>query len=130
MQTPSKLPSLPVGSVTAPQFEDDWVAYAVWMLDHHPAIYIEFRKLIDRRLKRFPDETVSSRMALEVLRWETSLRASGDAFKINNNILPLLSRLYISERPHTAANFRLRRSTYDTWQNYPEIVEAFNRAKR
>mgnify|MGYP001799875119 CR=1 FL=1 len=130
MKTPSALPELPVGSVTAPQFDDDWVAYAVWMLTHHGAIYREFRRMVDERLERFPGETVSARMALETLRWNTGLQATGDHYKINTNILPLLSRLYISERPYAADNFRLRRSTYDTWQDYPEIVEAFNHARK
>ncbi|MEM7734420.1 MAG: hypothetical protein AAF267_01400 [Deinococcota bacterium] len=124
MQT-SKLPEVPLGSVTAPRFEDDWTKYSVWVLDNHGAIYREFRRLIDEWLEHNPTEIVSSRMALEVLRWNTSLRASGDAFKINNNILPLLSRLYIHERPHKAVNFKLRKSVYDRWQDYPQIKRAF-----
>lgn len=119
-----------VGSVTAPRFEDDWTQYAVWMLKNHPHIYREFRRLVDERRERYPDAIIGSRMALEVLRWNVGASASGDVFKINNNILPLLSRLYLFERPQATANLPIRKSTYDTWRDYPEIVEAFEHARR
>lgn len=119
-----------VGSVTAPRFEHDWTKYAAWVLRSHPEIYREYRRLLDERLRYYPNEIVGSRMVFEVLRWNTSASADGDVFKLNNNIMPLLSRLYLFERPQYANNFKLRKSCYDTWQDYPEIVEAFNHARR
>jgi hypothetical protein len=118
------------GSLVAPRFEQDWTKYAAWMLQTYPQIYREYRRLLDERLRHHPKEVVGSRMVFEVLRWNTSANAPGDIFKLNNNIMPLLSRLYIFERPQYAENFKLRKSCYDTWQDYPEIVEAFNDARR
>lgn len=50
----------------------------------------------------------SARTLVEYLRHETCLRAGGDDFKINGNVVPDLARLYRLTNPGRAELFELR----------------------
>lgn len=41
----------------------------------------------------------SAELIVAVMRWQSSARAEGDLYAINSNAKPLLSRLYLLERP-------------------------------
>lgn len=105
---------LSFGSVTAPRFEDDPVAWAVWFLTENGQVYKAFRRLCDERLAVNPEARIGSKQVVEVLRWFTPIRSSGDVAKINNNATSLLARLYILERPHHKDAFTTRKSIWDS----------------
>lgn len=66
---------------------DDW-------LDCNPAIWKAFRIKADA-IRNTGRETYSARTIIESIRWETDLRDKTDAtFKINNNRVPGMARLY------------------------------------
>jgi len=125
---PEKLRINP-GSITAPRAGDDPVGYAVWLLTEHPEIYRQFRSLCDQYLAVRPDAVISARMVCQVIRWNTAIKATGDVFKINNNATPLLSRLYVLERPSKKFAFRTRKSVYDDVENMPTVMEAWQNAR-
>ena len=98
-------------SDTAPPFETAPLLWAVWHLERHPDIYRKFRQLADDYLARRPNGVLSADMILHVIRYNTGLSASGDPYKLNNNLTPLFARLYQLERPNVPV--KTRRSWLD-----------------
>jgi hypothetical protein len=101
-------------TITAPAWEDDPIGWAVWTLENHAAIYDEFAKLAENRLRRKPGSALSANQLIHVLRWETEMEASGDYFKINDHAAPLYARLFVLEHPWHEGCFRNRKSIFDT----------------
>lgn len=103
-----------VGSVTAPDFSVDPVAWCVWLLTENPDLYRAYRDAADELFRRNPNaKRVSSDMILHHVRFETLAAGHGDAFKANNNCSPLFARIYRFERPQHKDAFELRDSFLD-----------------
>ena len=103
---------MPIDAPTnAPRFEDAPLLWAVWHLEKHPEIYRKFRELADKYLQNRPGGVLSADMILHVIRYNTGLSATGDVYKLNNNLTPLFARLYQLERP--SAPVKTRRSWLD-----------------
>jgi hypothetical protein len=120
-------PTLNFEKTTAPAWEDDPVGWACWLLETHPEIYRQFRALCDEALRRQPGRVLSADQVLHVIRWETSLKAEGDTFKINDHASALFSRLYVIERPQSDGCFRTRKSIFDmlTQDETKRLMDAF-----
>lgn len=73
----------------------------------NPQVYAQFKRnalLMKARRPRY-----SARTIMEVIRWNTDLRTSGDVFDINNDFIPIYVRLLIYHRPEFEGFFELRR---------------------
>lgn len=123
--------TLPFSRVTAPSWDHDPVGWACWLLDTHPGIYKQFRALCDEALRRQPGRVLSADQVLHVIRWETSLKAQGDTFKINDHASALFSRLYVLDRPHHDGCFRTRKSIFDMLSDEEDrrLIAAFEPLK-
>jgi hypothetical protein len=89
-------------SITAPRWTDqipDRIAWCVWLLEHNPAVFQEFRRLAGQFRQRNPDGRFSAELVLNVIRWQTTTRTTGDVFSIGNNAKSLFARLYLAEHP-------------------------------
>lgn len=65
--------------------------------------FAEADKVWDRGRRRY-----SARTIIEVLRHETSLADLGEPWKLNNNSVPALARLYLFANPGREGLFELR----------------------
>jgi hypothetical protein len=99
---------------STPEYADDPVGWAVAMLEKNGQVYRAFRRLCDERLAANPAARIGSKQVIEVLRWFTNERMAGQHAKINNNVAPLFTRLYLIERPQHKDAFSTRRSVWDS----------------
>lgn len=113
--TPTEQPTLvfPTSTVTAPVWENDPVAWSIWLLTENGQLYQTFRKIADEGLRQNPQMTLSADRILHVIRWDTDLRGEGDIFKVNDHCSALFARLYVLERPQHEGKFRNRKSFLD-----------------
>lgn len=107
------LPALPVGSVTAPSFEADPLAWAIHWLTTNRGIYMEFERLVTERIAAQPDARISADAVLHVVRWNTGLREDGSTWKVNNSASSLCARVLIGRNPDAKRHFELRHSWLD-----------------
>jgi len=75
----------------------------------NPDLYKAFVRLAKQAIAARCQHAGANRI-IEVMRWETSLAASGDDYKINNNIAPYYSRKFEAEYPEHKGFFRMRKS--------------------
>lgn len=87
------------------QFSDD---FDKWLLANW-RIYIEFENHALQMVFRGRTH-YSSRTIIEYIRHETALREAGDGFKINNNQVPDMARLFSIRYPKHAGLFEYRAS--------------------
>jgi len=73
----------------------------------NPHIYERFVDLA-MRMKKSGRKYYSSKMIINVIRWETDLVAAGDEFKINDRFQSLYGRLLAIERAEFEDFFRFR----------------------
>lgn len=73
----------------------------------NPHIYEEFKKLA-YRMKKTGRKKYSSKMIINVLRWESDLRSSGDEFKINDKFQSIYGRLLAYQDPSFEEFFEFR----------------------
>lgn len=99
-------------TVTSPDFGRDPLGYYIWHLNTHGELYQAFRGLADTYRLRNPQRPVSADMICHVLRFNSTLGADDDTFRVNNVITPLYARLYLIERPQ--ARISVRNSWLDT----------------
>lgn len=77
----------------------------------NPHIYIAFeRKAFQALDKGF--QHYSGQGIFEILRWETGVKGN-DEYKINNNFMPLYTRLFEKKHPQHKDFFRKRKSKFD-----------------
>jgi hypothetical protein len=82
---------------------------------NNPHIYEEFKKLA-YRMKETGRRKYSSKMIINVLRWETDLRSDGDEFKINDRFQSIYGRLLAYHDPIFEEFFEFRiRTKNDTF---------------
>ena len=100
--------------VTAPAPEDqDWrqgKIYNRFMKFHeaNPAIY-EIFKNITHEAKRRGFQHIGAQFVGEVIRWETGVKTTGDAFKMCNDYLAYYARMQMEDQPEYKGFFRLRK---------------------
>jgi hypothetical protein len=88
-----------------PDWRTDPAAAGMQYLKDNPSIYPTFRRLADLWRERNPGRRLSADAVCHVIRWETD--ASEDAeYKINNNVVSFLARLYLLERPEAQLTTR------------------------
>lgn len=111
------------GSVTAPRFADDPLAYARWNLEKHPEMYREFRRTADGYRAVNPARRVGSDMIAHVVRYYSGAHADDDQFKVNDHLVALFARLY--KRQRQDANMPTRVSVLDglTDEEWQELLE-------
>jgi hypothetical protein len=91
--------------VKRPDWRTDPAAAGMQYLRDNPSIYPTFRRLADAWRARNPGRRLSADAVCHVIRWETD--ASEDAeYKINNNVVSFLARLYLLERPEAQLTTR------------------------
>jgi hypothetical protein len=97
--------------VKRPDWRTDPAAAGMQYLKDNPSIYPTFRRLADLWRERNPGRRLSADAVCHVIRWETD--AGEDAeYKINNNSVAFLARLYLLERPE--AQLATRESHLDS----------------
>ena len=81
-------------------------------LDYHhanPAVFGMFRtialRLYNRGIRHY-----GARCIMEVVRYETAIRAEGEVLKINNNHVPFYARLLMAQDSRFAGFFEIRES--------------------
>lgn len=126
------LPALPVGSVEAPDWDQDPVAWACWYLSTNGHLYRAFRRLADAGLAAAPHARLSADQLLHVIRWQARLRARGDLVAINDHASALFARLYLEEHPERERVFVRRRSLFDdlTDEQWARLMIAFEPLRR
>lgn len=75
--------------------------------NNNPQIYEEFKKLA-YKMKSTGRRKYSSKMIINVLRWETDLRSDGDEFKINDRFQSIYGRLLAYHDPSFEEFFEFR----------------------
>lgn len=116
--------------LTVPAYSDripDRIANFRHVLEHNPHLYRKFRELADEYQRRNPGQPFSSELIVSVMRFRSSVRVDGDQFAINANLKPLLSRLYLIERPNAPIEKRnswLDHLSHSEWQ---QILGAWQR---
>jgi hypothetical protein len=78
----------------------------------NPQIYQFIRRYALRAIER-KHTTLSIEFLTCIIRWETSIGAGDDEFKINNNFRPFYARMFMREFPAYKDFFRTRRSKAD-----------------
>ena len=73
----------------------------------NPHIYEEFKKLAFQ-MKHTGRKRYSSKMIINVLRWNMDLQSNGDEFKINDRFQSIYGRLLIYQYPDFRDFFELR----------------------
>ena len=73
----------------------------------NPHVYQRFRELA-HQMKRSGRPRYSSKMIINVLRWEEDLKTTGDEFKINDRFQSIYGRLLIWHEPEFDGFFELR----------------------
>lgn len=74
---------------------------------NNPDIYEEFGRLA-HRMKTTGRKKYSSKMIINVLRWERDLRTTGDVFKINDKFQSIYGRLFVYHNPEFKDFFEFR----------------------
>ncbi len=74
---------------------------------NNPHIYEEFKKLA-YKMKSTGRKKYSSKMIINVLRWETDLKSDGDEFKINDRFQSIYGRLLAYQDPAFEEFFEFR----------------------
>jgi hypothetical protein len=119
-------------TVIAPSWEASPVAWACWTLENHPHIYERFESIALGALVEKPDRKLSANQIMHVIRWETSLTAEGDTFKINDHAAPLYARMFVQKHKRYEGCFRNRKSIFDmlTEEEERQINQAFKDGQR
>lgn len=79
-------------------------------MNENEHIYLHF-KAQAIRMAMTGRKHYSARCIAETVRWETELRDSSVQFKLNNNMIPGMARLFMAELGHKFPEFfRLRNS--------------------
>jgi len=82
-------------------------------LQHHREnihLYKAFRKMaLEKCTQR---KYYSAKAIIELIRWETKEASNGE-FKINNNLAPLYTRIFVKEFPEYEEHFKVRKSIFD-----------------
>jgi hypothetical protein len=128
----SVLSPLPPPSVTSPSWTDNPVEWCLWLLRTNGHVYKAFRREVMRRVELAEAEgrkrALSADDVVHSLRWDTDTTAEGETFKLNNNAVALLPRLFQAEFPQLSKGvFRLRRSLLDELEpsEWGRILVAF-----
>jgi hypothetical protein len=80
--------------------------FGLW-IKHNKAIYERFERVaIEAANKGF--RNYSARTVAEYLRHHTALRDSNVMFKINNNVVPMMARLFAVRNPAHKELFKFR----------------------
>lgn len=74
----------------------------------NPHVYERFREHA-RQMRAAGWGRYSARTIFEVMRWNENLRTRGDAFKVNDDHIPIYARLLIYHHPEFADFFELRK---------------------
>jgi len=78
----------------------------------NPHIYNMFIKFTMSALYK-GHKYIGAKMIIERIRWESLIEANNDKFKINNNMAPFYSRLFMKQYPMYKDIFRLREAMAD-----------------
>ncbi len=116
-----------VKKTTAPHWTqnvDDRVAYACWMLNCNPQVYIAYRSVADAQRFKNPFRRISSEDIVNKLRHHTLIRADGDYFKVNSNAKSLFAALYKLERTDAKIGKKKRWLDYLTDEQWQSILTA------
>lgn len=84
-------------------------------IDYHkanPKIYEFFRRYALKAIEK-GHKKLSAEFLVNVIRWETPIKAGDDDFKINNNYKAYYSRLFMREFPQYSTFFDIRSSKAD-----------------
>jgi len=54
----------------------------------------------------------SAKAIIELIRWDSTSSSNGE-FKINNNLAPLYTRIFVKEYPQYHEHFKVRKSIFD-----------------
>lgn len=73
----------------------------------NPHVYQEFDKLA-RQMRKTGRKRYSSKMIINVLRWNMDLRTEGDEFKINDRFQSIYGRLFVYNNPEYEDFFEFR----------------------
>lgn len=93
-----------IAELHAEEFRDDFPA---WLQANH-AIYAEFERQAELVASR--RDHYSARTIAEVIRHNSQLAEVGGAWKINNNRIPCMARLFAILHPEKSWFFQLRES--------------------
>lgn len=77
----------------------------------NPHVYTRLRELA-LEMKRKGINKYSMKGLFEVLRWEHTLKTTGDVFKLNNNYTALYARGLMQEEPELEGFFTLRKANW------------------
>jgi hypothetical protein len=118
--------------IAAPKWSEripDRIKWSEWFLQNNPQVYRKFYGLANEYEQRNPGRGISSELIVNVMRFQTRIRATGDVFGISSNAKPLLSRLYLLEYPN--AKMECRKSWLDHLapQEWKQITDAWKSAK-
>lgn len=80
--------------------------------NENPHIYNMFRHYALEAIKK-GHKRLSAEFIICILRWETGARAYNDSYKINNNVKPFYSRMFLREFPNYKSFFEIRKSKAD-----------------
>lgn len=87
----------------AGRFTDDFLAYLPDNLHVYDAFEREALAVVERGRMHY-----SARTIIEVLRHESALRQTGDAWKLNDHFTPYLARLFALMNPQAGGLFEFR----------------------
>ncbi len=93
---------------------NDTPAYKAFLAHHqaNPKIYEFFRRYALRAIEK-GHKKLSAEFIINIIRWETAIKAGDDEYKINNNWKPFYSRLFMREFPQYSTFFSKRPSKAD-----------------
>ncbi len=118
--------------VTAPRWGKsitEKIAWCTWFLEKNPRVYDLFEKFANQWQAARPGGRISADAILQRIRWETTVRAVGDVFEVNNNARAVLVRLYCTTDP--SAKFEQRKCWLDvlSTQEWQQILAAHERGQ-
>jgi hypothetical protein len=75
------------------------IAFLAWLMLNNPKLYLEFERIADATWQANPGRELSPTFIWTTLRHHSRAATEGDQFAVNNNGLPLVSRMYALARP-------------------------------
>jgi hypothetical protein len=97
--------------VTAPSFGEkgnitQHISYLAWLMRNNFRLYPAFEHVADATWEANPGRELSPTFIWTTLRHQSRAATEGDTFAVNNNALPLVSRMYALARPDRKINMR------------------------
>lgn len=94
-------------TVTTPQHEDDLDArFETWLRQNEHVLTVFCERALEAQ--RAGRTKIGAKRLVEVMRWDTRLTSSGDAFKLNNSFTSRLVRAAIARHPELDGFFEQR----------------------